>query len=109
MTVKVMPTFSQSRLKGNIFYSTGINQYNIDLKQKSKHAEVDAINNLKKSKKSKKLSLFVFRVNRHGEICNAKPCECCRKYIIHEIKRKNYKLERIWYTDENGDFKFIKN
>tara|TARA_B100001057_G_C22482792_1_gene807092 strand:- start:285 stop:605 length:321 start_codon:yes stop_codon:yes gene_type:complete len=105
----VVRTFSQSRLKGNIFYSTGINQYNIDLKQKSKHAEVDAINNLKKSKKPKKLSLFVFRVNRHGEICNAKPCECCHKYIIHEIKRKNYKLGKIWYTDVNGDFKFLKN
>ena len=54
----------------SVFYSTGINHYNVDPKNplKTVHAEVDAINNLRRdsTNKRKKVNLFVFRTNPKG-------------------------------------------
>lgn len=55
--------------------------------------------------------MIVFRVNNSGtKLCMAKPCCNCVKGIRRELKRKNYKLKanRCFYTDEYGEFKFIK-
>jgi hypothetical protein len=88
-----------------VFYAYGYNQYNIDLKFKSIHAEVDAINKLKKSEKPCKINIVVFRVNNSGsELLMAKPCNNCINYIKKELSYKNYKLNKCYYTNENGEY-----
>lgn len=94
-----------------VFYAYGINQYNIDYKFTSLHAEVDAISKLKISEKCKKVTMVVFRVNNSGsKLCMAKPCINCVNTIKTELKYKNYKLKgnKCWYTDEEGNFSYIK-
>jgi hypothetical protein len=34
----------------------------------------------------------------------AKPCSHCVKTIHSTLKYKKYKLKKIWYTNEDGDF-----
>ena len=67
------------------------------------HAEVDCVNRLKKSEKVCPINLIVFRTNNNGnKLMNAKPCECCLKTIDITLKKKNYKLKKIFYTNECG-------
>ena len=94
----------------SVFYSIGINHYNVDPKNpiKTIHAEVDAINNLRRdsTNKRKKINLFVFRTNKSGtSLLMAKPCCHCMKYIHENIQRKGYRLHRIYYTDWDGSIK----
>ena len=68
------------------------------------HAEVDCVSRLKKSEKICHINLIVFRTNNKGDkLMNAKPCECCLKTIDFTLKRKNYKLKKLCYSDENGE------
>ena len=68
------------------------------------HAEVDCVSRLKKSEKPHPINLIVFRTNNKGDkLMNAKPCECCIKTIEFTLKRKNYKLKKISYSDDNGN------
>ena len=86
---------------------------------KTRHAEVDVIekikplysgkekNKCKKVKNLKKLNMLVLRTNKKGScLMNAKPCENCLKYMKN-IYRKGYKIQKIYYTDENGYFQTI--
>ena len=58
---------------------------------------------LKKSHKQKDLCVFVFRTNNKGDkLMNAKPCNNCYNCINLSLKNKNYKLKKIYYSDENG-------
>ena len=94
-----------------VFYAFGINRYNIDFKFKTIHAEMEAMNKLKKSEKTKKVSMVVFRVNNSGtKLCMAKPCQNCVCGISKILKEKNYKLKanKCWYTNEEGEFNYIK-
>jgi len=34
----------------------------------------------------------------------SKPCHNCIYTIYKTLKYKNYKLKKIWYTDESGEF-----
>ena len=89
----------------------GINYYNIDNKYTSIHAEVDAVNKLRYTKKQKKIEMIVFRTNNKGDkLMMAKPCQCCVFYIRKTLKYRNYKLKsnKCWYTNEDGDFSYIK-
>jgi len=90
------------------FYTIGYNQYNIDNKYTSLHAEVDALNKLKKNqkKKSKKINMIIFRVNNGGSrLLMAHPCCNCQKSIQDILKKKNYNLKKCWYTTNDGEFK----
>lgn len=94
----------------NNCYSYGINQYNIDFKFNTIHAEVDAVKKLKKNNKQKKVNMIVFRINKdEKQLCNAKPCINCIKTIQNELKKKNYRLKsnKCWYTDQQGNFNYI--
>ena len=95
----------------NKIYSYGINQYNVDFKFNTIHAEVDAVSKLKYSEKTKKVNLMVFRINRNKkELCNAKPCQNCINCIKYFMKKKNYRLKsnKCWFTNENGEFDYLK-
>jgi|TARA_B100001093_G_C26487632_1_gene867616 cytidine deaminase len=99
--------WSQLYLDHTIFYAVGVNQYNIDGKYSSLHAEVDAVNKLKKSEKNKRVNMIVFRVNKQGDICMSKPCINCMKVIKKELKRKNYKCPIIYYTEQDGSINYL--
>ena len=93
---------------GHVFYSVGFNQYNIDLKNTSLHAEVDAVNKLKPNHKtkSKKVIIIVFRVNNSGtKLLMSKPCSCCIATIKKSLSYKNYTLHKGWYTETDGNYK----
>ena len=83
--------------KGHNQYSVG--KYNGKYYE-SVHAEIDAMNKLKynKSKKLKKINLFVFRVNNDGCLRNAKCCNNCQKDIYYIAKIKGYNIKNIYYT-----------
>ena len=72
------------------------------------HAEVDCVSRLKKSSKVSNINILVFRTNNKGDkLMMAKPCDHCIKTIDFTLKRKNYKLKKLLYTDENGNLTHI--
>lgn len=107
--LKLVVLHSHLRKIISVFYAFGHNQYNINNKacEENKdniHAEVDCVKSLKKSEKISHINLIVFRTNNAGnKLLNAKPCICCIKTIDFTLKQKNYKLKKIYYTDENGN------
>lgn len=91
-----------------MFYGTGINYYNIDKNHSSIHAEVDAVYNLKRTSKRTKINLFVFRTNKQGNILTmSKPCNNCLNYIHKNLGIKGYRLNKIYYTDFDGNLCII--
>lgn len=96
-----------------MFYAFGHNQYNINYKACENnndciHAEVDCVFKLKKSEKPSPINILVFRTNNQGDKkMMAKPCENCLKTINFTLKRKNYKLKKLCYTDENGEIIYM--
>ena len=92
-----------------MFYAFGHNQYNLTNKANENnydciHAEVDCVNHLKKSEKTVCINILVFRTNNKGDkLMMARPCENCLKTIDFTLKKKNYKLKKIYYTDENSE------
>jgi|TARA_B100000524_G_C23634537_1_gene364416 uncharacterized protein (UPF0333 family) len=96
---------------GIMFYAYGINRYNIDLKFSTIHAEMEAVNSLRKSEKNVSIKMIVFRVNNSGtKLCMAKPCDNCVKGIRRTLRKKNYRLKgnKCFYTNEDGEINFIK-
>lgn len=95
-----------------MFYAVGTNQYDIDGKGTSLHAEMDAVQKLKdysrlgfSTKKPKKVIAIVFRVNNSGtRIMMSKPCHQCIAGMKRELERKNYKLHKGWYSTDEGKY-----
>ena len=93
-----------------MFYAVGTNQYDIDGKGTSLHAEMDAVQKLKdasrfglSSKKPKRVIVIVFRVNNAGtRLMMAKPCCHCIAGMKRMLERKNYKLHKGWYSTDEG-------
>ena len=92
-----------------MFYAFGYNQYNVcncasHNNKDNVHAEVDCMNKLRRSVKLKKINLIVFRTNNKGDsLLMAKPCDSCMRYIHDILNKKNYKLQCLWYTNEDGN------
>lgn len=83
--------------KGKRILSRGCNTYQKSAKKlhpkftrwpNSIHAEVDAI--LKAHRNLKGASILVVRINKAGELRNAKPCAHCMLYLKHVGIRKVY-------------------
>lgn len=67
------------------------------------HAEVDCVQRLKKSKKMSSINIIIFRTNNNGDkLMMAKPCHNCLNTIDITLKKKNYKIKKLIYTDETG-------
>ena len=50
------------------------------------------------------INLLVFRTNNKGSnLMNAKPCTNCINAINFTLKRKNYRLKKLSYTNEDGN------
>ena len=93
-----------------MFYSRGINYYEINKNHDTLHAEVDCIINLpvNKKKKIKKVNIFVSRTNPKGNrLMMAKCCNSCLNYINTNLPKKGYKLNKIYYTNEEGQIEKI--
>ncbi len=68
------------------------------------HAEVDCVEKLKYSEKCVPINIAVFRTNNKGDtLMMSKPCENCLKTMQSTLKYKNYKLKKIYYTDDEGN------
>lgn len=75
------------------------------------HAEMDAVDKLnfaREIKKRKKreilvVDLFVIRANKNGELKNSKPCQQCLNYINQRRKLIGFKINYIYYSNENSD------
>lgn len=96
---------------GHVFYASGINYYNVDLKGTSLHAEANAIDNLKfnHNKKFKKVNIIVLRTNNKGDrFMLAKSCQPCINYMTKGLKEKRYKLHKGWYSNNDGEFSEFK-
>ena len=82
---------------------------------KSIHAEVCAINKLKKSKKKKgnNVCLVSLRFSNDGTMRNAKPCRDCVKYVYKASIIKGYNIKYVIYSTEirlvKVDFKTLIN
>lgn len=93
----------------SMFYAKGINHYNIDKNHNTIHAEVDAVKNLRNTITPIKIDIFVFRTNKKAtQLTMSKPCSNCLKFIHNNIYKKGYKLNRIYYTDFNGNLQIHK-
>ena len=92
-----------------MFYAFGHNQYNLNNRacednKDNIHAEVDCVNRLKKCEKKTPINLIVFRTNNNGsKLMNAKPCNNCLKMIDFNLKKKNYVLKKLCFTNEYGE------
>jgi deoxycytidylate deaminase len=62
-----------------------------------RHAEHDAIGKVRNREYLKGATITSYRVNRKGELRNAKPCPRCDELI------RAVGIERVIYSDENGD------
>lgn len=74
------------------------------------HAEMDAVDKLNFSREIKKrkkreilvIDLFVIRANKDGKLKNSKPCQQCLNYIDQRRKLIGFKINNIYYSDENS-------
>ena len=71
------------------------------------HAEIDAYNKLIRGKyanarkiKKEKIDLIVIRINKNGELKQSRPCKHCINKLINMA---NYKIGKVYYSDENGN------
>lgn len=63
------------------------------------HAEIDALMTVPRQARSK-VTLYVYRLTRTGQITMAKPCEICQTYLLAE----GVDLRNVWYTDWSGQW-----
>lgn len=71
----------------------------------SVHAELSAIRNLpvrSKNKKIKKVSLLVIKSSKTHCLSLSKPCIKCVNDLTIEPLRYGYRIDRIYYSDNNG-------
>ena len=75
------------------------------------HAEHDAILRLpclkNKNKKLVKINLLVIRFLKTYTLANSKPCLKCIQNMIELPKKRGYKIEDIYYSDNNETIIFM--
>jgi len=97
----------------SVFYvvSEGKNHYdNRLIKGKTIHAEYDAIKKLKQrdSNSIKKINMLVIKTSITGKLGNSKPCLNCILDIINLTPKKGYRVDKLYYSDENGSIQKVK-
>jgi len=68
------------------------------------HAEIDAILRLpfvKNKKKLIKINLLVIRFLKSGQLASSKPCFNCIQNMVYIPKKRGYKIEDIYYSENN--------
>jgi hypothetical protein len=90
--------------------SIGMNKYaDVDGIMPSIHAEHDAIlrlpclhNKNKNKRKKVKINLLVIRFLKTYTLANSKPCFNCIQNMIELPKKRGYKIEDIYYSENNN-------
>lgn len=75
------------------------------------HAEHDALNNLpyyKRQTKLKNINILIIRVSKTKKFTMSKPCLNCVKKLQFLPSKKGYKIQNIYYSDEDGEISQIK-
>jgi hypothetical protein len=74
------------------------------------HAEEDVINKLKPKKRSNLISvdMLVIKVKRDGTLSNSLPCVHCLRTIADMPVVKGYKINKVYYSNDNGDIECQK-
>jgi cytidine deaminase len=70
------------------------------------HAETNAIMNLpklKRNKRLKKIDILVIRTSSTGKLGISKPCYSCLINMVNLPEKRGYIIKNILYSDENGD------
>ncbi len=97
--------YSSSQSKKINILSYGMNKYtDIDGTMPSVHAEIDAILRLPylhKRKKLVKVNLLVIRFLKSYKLASSKPCFNCIKNMIDIPQKRGYKIEDIYYSEDN--------
>jgi GTPase Era involved in 16S rRNA processing len=69
------------------------------------HAEYDALSKLmplKNKKRLESINLLVIRLSSKNKIQSSKPCNNCIEIMKTLPLRLGYKIDTIYYSDENG-------
>lgn len=67
------------------------------------HAEISAVLKLHKNKKkNKKINLFVVKISKTNSLSNSKPCIKCINDLITITLNKGYRINKIYYSNENN-------
>jgi GTPase Era involved in 16S rRNA processing len=86
--------------------SFGVNQMgDINYNTPGVHAEEDALSKLMPLKYKKKLepiNMLVIRVSSKNKIQSSKPCSNCIKQLGTIPKKKGYKIDNIYYSNDEG-------
>jgi cytidine deaminase len=94
-------------LKKARILSFGVNRMgDVNGKTPGVHAECDAISKLmplKNKRKLESINLLVIRLTTKNKIQSSKPCHNCIETMKILPQKKGYKLENIYYSDENGN------
>lgn len=94
-------------LKKTRILSFGVNKLgDTEGKTPGIHAECDAILKLmplKNNKKLESINLLVIRLSVKNKIQSSKPCWNCIETLKTLPQKKGYKIENIYYSDENGN------
>lgn len=76
------------------------------------HAEVDAMNHLPLPKKRTKIiteiSILIIKATSNGELRNSAPCVHCLKSMYIMPKKLGYKINRVYYSNNDGDIECNK-
>ena len=91
--------------KGTNFNILSIGQNIARNEYKSCHAEHEAINRLKNrnTKQLMGINIYVLRTTLTGSIGMSKPCAHCLAIMCSLPQKKGYKINNIFYTDQNGN------
>lgn len=76
------------------------------------HAEVDAMNHLPYPKKRTKIitniDILIIKATTTGELRNSAPCVHCLKSMYIMPRKLGYKINRVYYSNNNGEIECNK-
>jgi len=108
-TIIIYRAFYQGNgnLKKARILSFGINQMGDTYgKMPGIHAECDALSKLmplKNKKRLESINILVVRLSSKNKIQSSKPCNNCIEAMKRIPEKKGYKIENVYYSDENGN------
>ena len=88
--------------KGVKKVASGFNRYTPNNKFPSIHAEVDACNKLRYSRKIQHIDILVIRITKTGILSNSKPCASCTRFMRTILRKRNYLISNIFYSNQYG-------
>ena len=69
---------------------------------------MNAVKSLKYREKKKKVDIVVFRTNKTAtSLLCSKPCCNCIKGVYNTLHRKNYKLNKFYYVNYEGEIEIL--